>query len=71
MTNQVVIDELERSDLVERRVQRFQQVDGRVVITWCDFDFSGLDTNITSEREMKKLMNDLKKAALKAGWELQ
>ena len=31
MTNQVVIDELERSDLVERRVQRFQQVDGRVV----------------------------------------
>ena len=47
------------------------KVDGRVVITWCDFDFSGLDTNITSEREMKKLMNDLKKAALKAGWELQ
>jgi hypothetical protein len=44
------------------------KVDGRVVITWSDFDFSGLDTNITSEKEMKKLMSDLRKAALKAGW---
>lgn len=44
------------------------EVVGRVVISFNEFDLGEPDFNIKSKAEMKKLLSDLRKAALKAGW---
>jgi hypothetical protein len=44
------------------------KVIGSVVIKLNEFDLSEPDFNIKSKVEMKKLLSDLRKAALKAGW---
>jgi hypothetical protein len=38
------------------------------VIAFNEFDLGEPDFNIKSKAEMKKLLSDLRKAALKAGW---
>ena len=44
------------------------KVIGRVVIAFNEFDLGEPDFNIKSKAEMKKLLSNLRKAALKAGW---
>ena len=44
------------------------KVTGRVVIKLNEFDFGEPACNIKSKAEMKKLLSNLRKAALKAGW---